>query len=80
MSIAEIRRLAQDLQKDDALKEELEAVKTKPAELVSVANGKGYDFSLEELRGEIEKDRSELRADELETVVGGSVLEKKLLV
>ena len=73
MSKAEVQRFTDDLKTDAALKDAVKAVGNE-AELIELAKGKGYDFTLDELKAFAETMKGELSEEELERVAGGVVV------
>lgn len=74
MSISEIQRLSEELENDAALQEELYASADDLAKMVSIANGRGYDFTIEEVKEGNKNQMGELSEEELERVSGGSTV------
>jgi predicted ribosomally synthesized peptide with nif11-like leader len=68
---SEIERLVGDIQNHARLQEEAKGLGTDPKALVEWANGKGYEFSLDELNAYAEAQLAELSEEELEQVAGG---------
>ena len=73
MSVTEIGRFAKDIEENADLKEELKKAGVDEAAIVAFANGKGYDFTAEELKAATEKKKAELSEEELEKVAGGTM-------
>ncbi len=71
MSVAELERFGKDVEANADLKGELTKAGADEAAMVSFANGKGYDFTAEDLKAAIEKRKGELSEEELDKAAGG---------
>jgi len=69
---SEIERFGKDLAADEALLDELKKVGTDHAAIVAFANAKGYQFSLEDVKGLENLAGQELSEEDLEKVAGGA--------
>ena len=72
----EIERLAADIKTDEKLLEEAKGLGTDTDAIVTWANERGYDFSIEELDSHIEEQTAQLSEDELNDVAGGLLIAK----
>lgn len=72
MSQQEMERFAKDVKTNSALQDELKKAGTDEKAVVSIANAKGYDFSLEELKAYADSKKGELSDDQLQKVAGGA--------
>jgi len=68
---SEIERFGKDLAADEALLDELKKVGTDHAAIVAFANAKGYQFTVEDVKGLENLASYELSEEELEKVAGG---------
>ncbi|MCP3953013.1 MAG: Nif11-like leader peptide family natural product precursor [Desulfobacterales bacterium] len=74
MSVSEIERFGKDVEENTDLKEELIKAGAAEEAIVSFANGKGYDFTADEFKAEVEKKKADLSDEELEKVAAGESL------
>ncbi|MCP4192493.1 MAG: Nif11-like leader peptide family natural product precursor [Planctomycetaceae bacterium] len=75
MSVSEIERFGKDVEENTDLKEELIKAGAAEEAIVSFANGKGYDFTADEFKAEVEKKKADLSDEELEKVAAGGFLD-----
>ncbi len=74
MSVSEIERFGKDVEENTVLKEDLIKAGTAEEAIVSFANDKGYDFTADELKAEVEKKKADLSDEELEKVAAGGIV------
>ncbi len=75
MSVSEIERFGKDIEANAVLKEDLIKAGTAEEAIVSFANDKGYDFTADELKAEVEKKKADLSDEELEKVAAGGFID-----
>lgn len=74
MSVEEIKRFNGDVNKDESLKDEVMKIGTDVEKLITLAKGKGYDFTAEELTTVTSGKDEELSEEQLDTIAGGGAL------
>ncbi len=74
MSVSEIERFKKDVTENTALKEEFIQAGTAEEAVVSFASGKGYDFTVDELKAEIEEKKANLSNEDLEKVAAAGLI------
>ena len=80
MSAEEIKRFNEAVTSDGALQEEVKKVGTSLEDLVTLANGKGFDFTLAELKELAASKEGELSEEQLDDVAGGTFVRGCLAV
>lgn len=70
--MVEIKRFNSDVIASESMQSEIKAIGNDLEKLVAYANGKGYQFSLEDVKGATGE--AELSEDQLDDVSGGVVL------
>lgn len=71
MSKAELERFSKDVKASPKLQDELKKAGTNEQAVVSIANAKGYDFSVADLKAAAEAKKGELSEEQLQKVAGG---------
>ncbi len=74
MSLDELKRFSKELKDDKNLQEAAKAAGTSAADVTKMANGKGYDFTEDELKQAADKSKGELSEEDLDKVAGGAVV------
>lgn len=73
MSKVEVERFAADLNKDEALFDEVAGMAGDPAAMAKLAGERGYDFSADELAEFSQSKSHEISDEQLDAAVGGAL-------
>jgi len=73
MSQSELERFVKDAKDNKDFQKELKAVGADVEAIVTFASGKGYDFTVDELKSFVDAKKGELSEEQLDKVAGGVV-------
>jgi len=73
MSQGELERFVKDASENNDFQKELKSVGADVEAIVTFASGKGYDFTVDELKSFVDAKKGELSEEQLDKVAGGVV-------
>ena len=74
MSMEELKRFGADVKENKELQEAAKAAGDDAEAITKLANEKGYDFTVEDLKAAKEEAKGELSEEQLDNVAGGGVV------